>query len=134
MAKGQAVRAQVAQAMALEKSIREAGRVRLEAEVKQLAGQPLQGRVEAQTELIQALKDEMSELRSELAEAEREFSENKVVMMDMLKSAKAASGVEPGTKDKPPRALRDFWEKVPFGRLLFRYKKWTITERQRPAF
>ena len=108
----QAVCAQVTYATALAKTIGETGRVRLETEVKRLRGAPLQIVIDEQKEQLGVLQEEMAELRGEVAEAERELSESKAAMMDMLKMAKNASGVEPGSKDRPPTALREFWEQV----------------------
>ena len=103
---------QVTYAAALMKTIRETGRVRMEVETKRLAAEPLQRLVEEKTELIQTLKEEMSELRTELTASEQELEESKKTLLNQLKIAKAASGVEPGSKDRPPKALRDFWDKV----------------------
>ena len=111
-ARHQAVRAQVKFATALQTIIRETGRVRLEAEVKRLACEPLQRVVDEKTELIRTLQGEMSALKADMTLAERELNDAKVVVLEELKKAKAASGFEPGTRDQPPKALKEYWEQV----------------------
>jgi DNA repair exonuclease SbcCD ATPase subunit len=110
-----AVRLQTVCAAALAKTIAATARVRLETEVKQLTGAPLQPAIEELTEQLSGLKEEMAEMRGQLATAEQELNEAKSAMMDLLKSAKAVTGLEPGTRDRPPAAMREFWEKVTIG-------------------
>jgi len=60
------------------------------------------------------LNEEINEARAKQAEAKAEWERQQKVLLNTLKEAKTATGLEPNTKDKPPRDLMAYWDEQKF--------------------
>lgn len=86
----------------------------LDKSVKCVELSPLERRLSLKQKERASKEEEMAELKQDVDKQQAEVKRIENIMLASLKEAKAATGVEKGSKSKPPPEYYDYWEKEKF--------------------